>query len=106
MPQRTIYEFRACQCDEEDVSIDDHLDQISVPILYIGAGGGFGTFGDYTSSLTASTDITNYTVSLQAEENRTIDYGHADTFMANDAANLVWEVLRQWLVNHSSYPLQ
>ena len=106
MPQRTIYEFRACQCDEEDVSIDDHLDQISVPILYIGAGGGFGTFGDYTSSLTASTDITNYTVSLQSAENRIIDYGHADTFMANDAANLVWEVLRQWLVNHSSYSLQ
>ena len=106
MPQRTMYEFRACQCDEEDVSIDDYLDQISVPILYLGAGGGFGTFGDYTSSLTASTDITNYTVSLQAEENRIIDFGHADTFMANDAADLVWEVLRQWLVDHNSYSLQ
>lgn len=105
MPQRTVYEFRACQCDEEDVSIDDYLDQISVPILYLGAGGGFGTFGDFTSSLTASSDITHYTVNLQAAENRLIDYGHADLFMASNAPSQVWEVLRQWLVNHNGYSL-
>lgn len=103
MPQRTTYEYRVCQCDEEDVKIDDHLDQISVPIMYIGAGGGFGEFGDYTSSLTSSTDITNYTISLQAAENRIIDYGHADVFMATNAPELVWEPLRKWLIDHSGY---
>lgn len=103
MPQRTPYEYRVGQCDEEDVKIDDHLDQISVPILYIGARGGFGAFGDYTSSLTSSTDITNYTISLQAAEKRIIDYGHADVFMAANAPDLIWEPLRKWLIDHSGY---
>ncbi len=100
-PQLTTYEARACVCNETDVSIDDHLGKISLPILYIGAGGAFGTLGDYTSSLTKSKDITNYTVSLNAD--RLLDFGHGDLFIANDANELVWKVLYQWLLKHNSY---
>ena len=99
-PQLTMYESRACPCNETNVTIDDHLGDISVPILYLGAGGGFGALGDFTTSLTASSDITNYTVSLQPGGNRFKDYGHADLFMGTNAANLVWEKLRQWLLVH------
>jgi len=99
-PSLTAYEARACLCNEEDVSINDHFDKIAVPILYIGAGGAFGTFGDYTSSITASTDITNHTVTLNGD--RKIDFGHGDLFLGNDAATLVWEKLRQWLVGHNN----
>lgn len=99
-PQRTTYEMRACVCDEEDVSIDDHFSEIEVPILYVGAGGAFGTFGYYTSALTASQDITNHTVTLLQEP--TLDFGHGDLFLANNAPDLVWSLLYQWIIGHNS----
>jgi len=105
-PQRTLYEYRACACTDEEVSIDDYLDQISVPILYIGAAGGLGSYGTYTSdNLTASTDVTTHIASAEVPVPRALEYGHADLFMGNDADNLVWEELRQWLVGHHGYYL-
>jgi len=100
-PLLSQFDLSASLCDEEDVSVDDHLADISVPILYLGAGGGFGTLGDFTSSLTASHDVTNFTVNLQPAEQRSIDFGHGDMFLADDASTLVWQVLRDWLVDHN-----
>ncbi|HEX5169906.1 MAG TPA: hypothetical protein VFW11_12095 [Cyclobacteriaceae bacterium] len=99
-PQLTSYEYRVCVCDEEESYLDDHLNEIAVPILYLGAGGGFGSLGNFTTNLTASTDITTYTVNKQSAADRNIDYGHADLWMATNASNDVWDVLRQWLVDH------
>ncbi len=100
-PNRTTYEMRACLCDEEDVSFDDHLGDIRVPILYLGAGGAFGTYGYFTSSLTDSQDITNLNVELDPGQ-RLFDFGHGDMMIANNAPTEVWEPLRQWLVTHNS----
>lgn len=105
MPFKTQYDFRACQCDEEESSLDDYLGEISIPILYLGAGGGFGMLGEYTSTLTASTDISGHVVSLQPPANRNMDFGHADMFLGEDAAVLVWGVLYKWLINHNGYNL-
>jgi hypothetical protein len=99
-PTRTTYEARACGCDEEDVSIDDHIAQIKVPIFYIGAGGAFGTLGYFTSSLTASSDPTNENVTFGVEKK--IDFGHGDLFLGNEAPTLVWEKLHSWLITHHS----
>jgi len=105
-PQRTLYEYRACSCNDEDVSIDDYLNQISVPILYIGAAGGLGSYGTYPSDmLTASTDVSTHIATAEVPAPRALEYGHADLFMADDAADQVWEALQQWLVNHSSYTM-
>ena len=101
-PQKTVYEARLCACNEGgDVAFDDHLNKISVPILYIGAGGAFGTLGDYTATLTSSTDITSHIVTLNA--NRPFDFGHGELFVANDADDLVWKKLHSWLVAHNKY---
>ena len=102
-PLQTLYDLTASQCDEVEVSIDDHLAEIRVPILYLGAGGGNGGQGNHNSSLTASTDISHYIASLEPPEKRFIDFGHADLFLANNADQLVWEVLRQWLAEHGKY---
>jgi hypothetical protein len=102
MPLQMFYDMSACGCDEEDVSFDDHIAEISVPILYLGAGGGSGTSGDYTSSLTASSDITNYLVSIPSTDPAS-DYGHADLWFGYEADELVWDVLRQWLVDHAGH---
>lgn len=101
-PFQGFYDFFATNCDEEDVSFDDHLADIELPILYLGAGGGTGTLGQFTSSLTASRDITNITISLQEPENRLIDFGHVDLFVGDEAKDLAWQPLRKWLVDHGS----
>lgn len=99
MPVRSGYEIGLAGCENEDTAIDDYLTEISVPILYLGAGGGFGTEGNYTASLTNSNDITTHTVSLN--NNPVFDFGHADLFMADNAPNLVWERLYKWIVGHT-----
>ena len=101
-PQLTGYESRLCICNEVDVAFDDHLGKISVPILYIGAGGAFGTMGDHSSGLTRSNDITNYTVTI-TENDRLIDFGHGDLFIANEAGDRVWKKLYQWLISHNNH---
>jgi hypothetical protein len=98
MPQRAQYESAATGCDEDDLSIDDHLGEVQLPILYVGAAGAVGTLGDHTGSLTASDDVTNVTVQLEPPGQAITDYGHADLFLGNDAAELAWEVIRRWLV--------
>ncbi|MDH3709914.1 MAG: hypothetical protein OER04_08510 [Cyclobacteriaceae bacterium] len=100
-PQLGGKELSACLCNEEEVTIDDHLSEIKLPILYLGVAGGFGQQGLFTSSLTRSSDVTDYIVTLQPGELRAIDFGHGDLFMAEEASELAWEVLRRWLVEHA-----
>ena len=101
-PQKTVYEARLCACNEGgDVAFDDHLNKISLPILYIGAGGAFGTLGEYTATLTESNDITSHIVTLNA--NTPLDFGHGELFVANDADDLVWQKLHSWLIAHNKY---
>jgi hypothetical protein len=103
-PARTTYEMRACVCNEEDVTFDDYISDIHVPILYLGAGGAFGTYGYFTSSLTDSRDITNRNVALETDlDQRLFDFGHGDMMIANSAPEEVWEPLRQWLVTHNGH---
>jgi len=98
MPVQHLYEACACACNEEEVSMDDHLGEIRLPILYLGAEGGLGSYGVYTGSLTASGDITHHIVRKGVD--RALEYGHADIWMGYDAAELVWEPLSKWLMNH------
>ncbi len=57
-------DLNECGCDEEDVSFDDNLARILVPVLYLEAGEGRGITGYYTNSLTAGTDLSRYLVSI------------------------------------------
>ena len=86
-------------CDEADVPFDDHLDDISVPVLYVGAGGGFGEFGVYTTTLLGSTDVTTRVVDLTRRP-APVDFGHADLFLATDARTLVWRPILNWIRAH------
>jgi pimeloyl-ACP methyl ester carboxylesterase len=97
MPNQIWYEFNALNCSSEDVSFDDYLNLISVPIYYIGAGGD-GKAGFYTGTLTASTDITNHFVSVNGDP--ATDFGHVDTWLGYDANQLLWAELGNWIINH------
>jgi hypothetical protein len=99
MPWRLSYDYGACVCNEEDVSFDDHLGDITIPLFYMGAGGAMGLLGEYSTSLTSSTDITKYIVSVN--DDRSIDFGHADLFLGRNADELWWGVLYSWLIAHA-----
>jgi len=87
-------------CYDVVAPFDDHLGEISLPILYVGAGGGTGEHGYYTLTLTGSTDITKFTVHPQPAQPRPLDFGHADLFTAQNAETLVWQPILDWLVAH------
>jgi len=100
MPNKALWELNAASCGEVDVAIDAHLGEIRVPILFAGAAGGFGPYGYYTTSLTASQDITKFTVQLLPDDEQAYDFGHADLFSASSAEALVWKPILDWIVAH------
>ena len=99
-PNRELADADAATCEQTDVAFDDHLAEITVPVLYIGAGGGFGEYCVYTTTLLGSTDVTAHVVSLVPAEARIVDFGHADLFLANNAEALVWQPLLDWVKTH------
>lgn len=102
-PTRELADGDAAICDGPsvpDVPWDDHFEDVSVPVLYVGAGGGFGAFGIYTASLLGSTDVSAHIVSLTPPAARLFDIGHADIFIADDAPALFWQPVLDWLRAH------
>ncbi len=97
---RLSADSEAMICDQDDVPFDDHLGDITVPVLYVGAGGGFGDLGVYSTTLLGSTDVTVHVVELLPPEGRLFDYGHADLFLAGDAESRVWQPILDWLTSH------
>jgi hypothetical protein len=78
----------------------DHIGDVRVPIFLVGAGGGFGHYSDYTTTLTASTDITIRVVQLLSDDQRAEDYGHVDLLEATNAETLVWQPILAWIQAH------
>jgi pimeloyl-ACP methyl ester carboxylesterase len=99
-PNRELADADASTCGQTDVPFDDHLAAITVPVLYIGAGGGFGELGLYTTTLLGSTDVTSHIVHKVPAAQRIADYGHADLFLANDAQTQVWRPILDWVRAH------
>jgi hypothetical protein len=82
------------------VPYDDHLERVKVPVLYVGAAGGVGRYGEFGLTLLGSQDVTVLLVRTLPEEARALDYGHADLFLADDARERVWQPLLQWVRSH------
>jgi len=99
-PNRELADADAATCGATDVLFDDHLSEITVPVLYIGAGGGFGEYGIYTTTLLGSTDVTTRIVHKVPAEQRLFDFGHADLFVAADAQAEVWQPMLEWIEGH------
>ncbi|WP_242592586.1 alpha/beta fold hydrolase [Corallococcus exiguus] len=83
-----------------DVPYDDHLKDVKVPVLYVGAAGGVGSYGEYSTRLLGSTDVTHLIVRSRPEAQRELDFGHADLFLARDARVRVWQPMLQWMEAH------
>ncbi len=101
-PVQADIEGAIVECDRPHVgpTYADHLDKVAVPILYIGAAGGIGHAGEYTTTLTASTDVTILIVQRLADGQRAEDFGHADLLTAVDAEQWVWRPTLDWIKAH------
>ncbi|WNG23428.1 hypothetical protein F0U62_04820 [Cystobacter fuscus] len=96
---REQVEGDALQCGTTSLPYDDHLDDVKVPVLYVGAAGGFGTYGEYTvKSLLGSKDVT--ILRARRDLDRAAEYGHADLWLASDAQAKVWEPIYKWMKKH------
>lgn len=102
-PARELLDADAATCDDEsvaDVSFDDHLGDIKVPVLYVGGNGGIGSLGIYTTTLLGSTDVTTLIVDLQPPAAQIAEFGHADIFLATSAQNFPWQAILGWIQAH------
>jgi hypothetical protein len=99
-PIKVEWEYYTLKCSEVTVRGYEHIGEIEVPILYVGAVTGAGEDGYYTLTLTQSDDISKFTVKLLSDDEQTLDFGHADLFTANDAEILVWKPILNWINAH------
>lgn len=90
----------AVLCGETATSYDDRLNAVNIPVLYVGAGGGFGEYGLDTLARLGSTDATAHVVNLYGPGARPVEFGHADLLTADNAKELVWSPLYDWLAGH------
>ncbi len=84
----------------DDTPYDDYLGEITIPVFYVGAAGGFGEYGVYTTTLLGSydnDDVDTLIVELYPPEAVPLDYGHIDLLFADDAESLVWEPIYNWI---------
>ncbi len=90
----------AMWCGEGPPPVADHLEDIRVPLYYLGAAGGFGDHGLYTTSLVGSADVTTNVVRRLGADHEDEDFGHGDLLYAADAVAPAWEPLAAWLLAH------
>jgi len=92
-------ETEAVWCGDVDTPHDDYLGEINIPVLYVGAEGGFGSYGVDTLGRLGSADVSTHLVRLHPAQARAVEFGHADLFLADNARELVWAPIHNWLVS-------
>jgi len=99
-PRRTDVDTDQLLCGTFDTPFDDHFAQITVPILHVGAKGGFGPSAYASTTFTASRDVTTMTVQRLSDAEEAMEFGHVDTVLAREAETLVWRPILDWIVAH------
>ncbi len=95
-----IIDGEAIMSDQVEVPYDDYLQEITIPVLYVGAAGGMGTYGTYTSTLLGSLDKSSIMVQLEDSGAEALDFGHADLIWSDKAPSLVWQPISHWILSH------
>lgn len=75
--------------------LSPEIPNINIPILYIGAEHGFGTFGLYTPN-----KIHEFNPNI--DTHIIPDYGHSDLIYSNRGESNVWIVVYEWIRRHIS----
>jgi len=99
-PVRLDLDVDQLLCGTVDTPLDDHLAQIIVPILHVGAKGGIGPGVYASTTFTASRDVTTITVQRLPDAEEAMDFGHVDTVLGTEAETLVWKPILDWIMAH------
>lgn len=100
-PIQVLIDADATVCGDPASTLDAHLAQVSVPVLYVGAAGGFGSAGLYTTTLLGSADKSSLVVSLAGDQLH--DIGHSDIFLSQNAQTQFWSGILGWLKSPSPH---
>ena len=90
-------------CNEAASPYADRLKEVSIPVFYVGAEGGFGSFGKHSTTLLGSKDLKNLIITHTPPPT---DFGHTDLFSADNARTEVWEPIHNWIVTHPATSLK
>jgi hypothetical protein len=82
---------------EGESPYDDNLAAIQNPLLQIAAGGGYSELAFETGARTASSDVTELVIRLQADGDACLDLGHCDLVTSDLAPALVWDEMVRWI---------
>jgi hypothetical protein len=97
---REAADLDALWCGTTPPPIVAPLSQIHVPVLYLGAAGGFGAHGLFTTTELGTSDITTLVVHRFGADRVAEDIGHGDLLFATDAPSFAWQPLTAWLMHH------
>jgi hypothetical protein len=93
-------ETDALTCGDPPLPADLPLSRITVPVFYLGAAGGYGEHGLFSTTQVSSADVQTLIVRRLPVEDEQEDFGHGDLLYAPDAAMLAWQPLLGWLETH------
>jgi hypothetical protein len=99
-PVRTDVDTDRLLCGAFDTPFDDHLAQITVPILHVAAKGGFGPSAFASTTFSASGDVTTITVQWLLDEDEAMDFGYLDAVLGREAETLVGRPILDWIMAH------
>jgi pimeloyl-ACP methyl ester carboxylesterase len=99
--QRDTVDLLRMWCGTAGSPYGTHLGSITMPVLYLAVAGGFGTTGDYSTTLLGSRDVSRVLVRLQPVGQELIDYGHVDLWQGTESTTLAWQPLTHWLLTHT-----
>ena len=101
-PSRMLRDTYRISCESGPAGpFDDSLGAVRIPVLYVGARGGFGASGFATLNLLGSIGKETLFVSLRPQNEPGLDFGHVDLLHARNAQELVWSGVDRWLTAHA-----
>ena len=103
----TWRDVNGLDCPElADPPWDDDFADVTVPILYMGAHGGWGAQGYATAELFTSAEVTLAppvdppTDACPWQDLRACAFGHEDLLYADNAPEEAWDAILAWLEDH------
>ena len=101
-PLKLLLDSDAMTCNDGSSNLDAHLAQITVPVFYIGAGGGIGAAGLHTLTLLGSRDTRSLIQSVTPGDDLH-DLGHFDIWLSQHAQHLWWQPILHWIQEQRTY---
>lgn len=100
-PTRLMLETSQLACEPGLTGpFDRGLGSVQIPILAVGARGGFDSSAFSTLSYLGSRDVERLHIALKPDMAQALDFGHWDLLNARNAQGLVWSAIDRWLTAH------